>query len=395
MFGPTSDSRSTERGLKLDFHDDGPPLHWRSEIGRGYSAPVIVDGRLFLLHRVDDREICLCLDAETGETIWETAWPTAYRCPYPYSDGPYCTPIVDGEVVFVVGAEARMASLAVTDGTPRWERDLKSDFDVPDGAFGFGSTPWLEGDRLILNLGGRKDSAGIVALDRRTGETLWTATDEPAAYCTPIGATIHGRRYVFVLAQTHLYCLDPADGAVLWRERFGIINTPERVNAVSPLLIGDDRVLICSGPGPGAVLFQIDPDGTHREVWRTVREGLQSQYTNLWSDDGLVFGFSPRQSCELLCADAATGDVLWRWNHDYILRRSMTVSLGNRAICLDESGRLYTLQLDRHGPRLLSWDDLPLLEPPCFTPPALAHGKLYLRNERELLCLDLRPESTP
>ena len=393
MFGPSRDSRSPETWVDLNWKETGPAVLWRTEIGRGYSGPVVKDDKLVVLHRIDDWELCTCFSTQTGESHWQIGWPTSYRCVYEYSDGPYATPLINGEEVFLIGAEAQMLCLDLETGERRWSRNLKTDFQIPAQEFGFGASPCLWSELLFVNTGGTKPDSGIVALDRRTGETVWTSNSDVGAYCTPIVSTIASTDYLFVLSQENLNCLNPHTGELYWAEPFGIRNTPQRVNAVSPLLVDEDQILISSGPGPGAKLFRIMAEGEHELVWGTRRGGLQPQYTNLWQSGELIFGFTPRTYCELLCVAADTGETLWKWNHEQQLRRAMTIAVGTNAIALDETGRLFLLQPDSSGPNLIFWGKEPLLEEPCFTQPILSRGLLFLRNERELVCLDLRPES--
>jgi outer membrane protein assembly factor BamB len=279
------------------------------------------------------------------------------------------------------------------DGSRFWTRDLEADYEPGELAFGFGATPLLEDDRLIINLGGTKGKSGIVAIDKQSGDTLWTATEEIASYCTPVATSVEGQSYVLVLAQTNLVCLDPETGKVFWKEEFGVKHGGERVNAVSPLLVPGDRVLITSGPGPGAKLIQLKPDGGHEIVWETRRGGLECQYTNVLPHDDVLFGFSPRTASELRCVDLETGEQLWAWHRDNTLRRSMAIQAGERiVIALGQEGHLYSLAPDRNGPKLISWVEEPVLEKDCFTQPVLSHGLLYVRNEQKLKCLSLRPE---
>lgn len=394
MFGPGGKNRSPEDWVVVNWPESGPEMMWAIEIGRGYSQPVVARGKLILLHRLDDWELATCYDSEAGNVLWETGWPTSYHNIYEYSDGTYTTPIVDDDRVYLLGAKSQLLCLSLTDGSRIWTRDLEQDFQPGELPYGFGATPLLEDDRLIINLGGQLEQSGIIAVDKMTGETLWTTTEELASYCTPEATTIGTQRFVLVLTKMNLVCLDPATGEVFWTEEFGVRNSRERINAVSPVLVGHDRVLITFGPGPGARLFQLFEDGTHETVWSTRRGGLESQYTNLLLQDDYVLAFSPRTSCELRCIDLETGEEIWAWHRDHTLRRSMSILVGREyVIALSQEGQLFSMAPSREGPRVISWVEEPVLEPNCFTQPVLSHGLLYLRNERILKCYSLRPES--
>ncbi|MEQ8787378.1 MAG: PQQ-like beta-propeller repeat protein [Pirellulaceae bacterium] len=387
LFGPQHNSVSSEGGLSVAWTSAGPPRVWSREIGTGYSAPVALGERLIVLHRLGDEEVVECFDPETGDSRWQHRYPTSYQCKYRYSNGPYSTPIIDDEFVFAVGAEGALRCLNAADGQLVWRRDLSDEYQLEEGLFGVGSTPLLEGDRLIFNVGAYKDDAGVIALDRRTGATLWTATDHRAGYATPIAATIHGRRYVFVVTYEGLVALDPRDGRVFWSIDQRPMS-PDSLNATSPAVWGD-LVLMVTGPGPGALCLRVSPDGGYEEVWRD-RRVLDSQFNPLVCTDGYLFGYtSSRQGGAVFrCVQAATGRMCWEW--ESVLDRGTVLAADGKLILLGEQGHLAALAATPREARPLSPIVEPLLSGPCYSAPALHRGRLILRNEGTLLSLDLR-----
>lgn len=392
LFGPHRDGTSHETGLVTEWSEQGPPEHWRLDVGTGYSAPVAFGDRMIVFHRQGDEEIVECLEAETGESLWTFAYPTAYECRYEYSDGPYSTPIIEDDRVYAWGAEGRLHCLNLDDGSMVWARSLSEEYEVEEGLFAVGASPLLEGDRLILNVGGAQPGSGIVAIDKQTGETLWTATDDGASYATPTAATIHNRRYVFVLTSEGLVSLDPNTGSVWWQIPF----KPRKLdscNAATPLVDGD-LVLITAGPGAGSVCLRILPDGNYEEVWRD-RRVLDSQYNNLICIDGFVYGYPSKWNggAKFRCLELATGDLRWKWPS--LIDRGASLAVDDRFILLGETGHLATMDVDPTEPRPISMTAEPIVGGPCYTAPALHRGLLYLRTERTLLCLNLRrAEST-
>ncbi len=385
LFGPEANSHAQDTGLRWDFDDRGPPVLWRRPVGSGYSAPVLRDGRLIIQQRIGDGDVIECCAADTGETLWTSTVPTAYECKYPYSHGPYATPTCGPETVCAVSADGLLRAVQWPDGRHLWQRDLLQEFDARVEAFGFGSSPRLSAGRLFLNVGGRR-GCGIVAMDAATGTTLWTATDDGRGYTTAVIARQHGRECLYVLTDKGLESLDPATGQVRWLYPFGIQATPERVNAVTPLVIGD-RVVLTSGPGPGTVVLEIRPDGSFRELWKH-RRVLDSQYTNLLHVDGRLYGVTSRKSAVLRSLDLETGEQFWEDATD--LCRGNSLFADGHILVLGEHGHLACYLPGGTQPQQL-WMTDPLLDTPCYSAPALSRGRLYLRNERELLCLDLRP----
>jgi outer membrane protein assembly factor BamB len=387
LFGPLHTSVSRERGILGDWPAAGPPVLWRREIGSGYSVPVVSGDRLILLHRIGDEEIVECLSAETGERLWSHRYPTRYVCRFRYSSGPYSSPIIHDGRVFAVSAEGTMRCLQLADGELIWQRELCKECQVEEGLFAVGATPLMDEGRLIFPLGADQRDAGIIALDARTGETLWTATDHRAGYATPIAATIQGRRRVFVVTFEGLVALDPSDGRVWWTIDHRP-KSPDSVNATSPVVY-DDLVLMVTGPGPGSVCVRVLADGGYEEVWRD-RRVLDSQFNPLVCLRGYVFGFTSRRQggATLRCIELATGKM--RWERQSELDRGTLLSADGKLIALGEHGHLAALAADPDSTLPLCMTAEPLLAAPCYSAPALHRGRLYLRNEHELLCLELR-----
>ncbi|AMV19827.1 outer membrane biogenesis protein BamB [Planctomyces sp. SH-PL14] len=390
LFGANCDSRSPDHSLDWSWEPQGPPVVWRKPIGIGYSAPVLREGRLILQDRVEADERLVCFDAETGKERWITRFPSDYQCKYAYSSGSYATPTLTPEAIYAVTADGDVAAVTFDSGAPIWERPLLKETNAKIGAFGVGISPRLWQDRLILNIGG-KDGQGIVALSAATGETLWSAIDYGRGYATAIVARQHGRDFAYVLTEQGLVSLDPNDGKVHWMYPFGIQASAERVNAVSPIVVGN-LVIISSGPGPGTAVLDIQPDGSHKLVWKNQRV-VDGQYTNLLELDGCLYGVTARRLAMLRCADLKTGKLLWE--HESDLCRANTLFVDGHVLVLGEHGHLGAFVPGREKPALFQMTAEPVLSTPCYSTMALWAGRLFVRNEKEVVCLDLRTSSHP
>lgn len=388
LFGPAHNSVSPDSQLALDWPAGGPPEKWRRTIGTGYSAPVASGNAVVTFCRQGDHEVIECLDAGAGATRWSIRYPTSFKCPYHYSDGPYSTPVIDRQHVYAWGAEGELHCLDLKTGQPLWQRSLNSDYQVAEREFPVGGSPLLEWDRLILNVGGTVARSGIVALDKRSGKTLWTATDQGASFATPLAATIHGRRHVFVFTAEGLVSLDPATGRVWWSFPFRAKN-PDKVNATSPVVHGD--LVFVSGYSLGSLCLRVLPDGSCQEIWRDVR-ALDSQYNNLLCIEGHVYGFSAIHR-DFRCLDLRTGEVLWEWPHE--IGRGASLAVGNRFLLLGEQGHLASMEISPRKPLLRSMTAKPIVKGPCFIAPALHRGLLYVRSEKQLVCFDLDTRVRP
>ncbi len=172
FLGPQHTGVSPETDLVLDWTDQKPSLVWKQAVGTGYSAPSVLGDRLVVHHRIKRDEIISCRSVSDGVEIWNYTYPSAFSDPYGYNNGPRCSPILDGGQCFTLGAEGMLTCLNMEDGSLAWNVDLQVQFDLPEWFFGVGCSPILDGDQLIVLVGGQPNS-GVVAFNRHDGSVLW------------------------------------------------------------------------------------------------------------------------------------------------------------------------------------------------------------------------------
>src|SRR5262249_33821376 len=158
----------------------GPTVAWKRDVGEGYASVAVAGGKLILFHRVGDDEVVECLAADTGKPIWKKSYPTKYSDDLGKGDGTRCTPTIAGADVFTFGRDGPLCCWAMKDGEKRWSKNLVKAYDVPKNFFGAGSTPLVEGKRVLVNVGGEK--ASVVAFDTASGKELWKAGSDGASY---------------------------------------------------------------------------------------------------------------------------------------------------------------------------------------------------------------------
>ena len=363
----------------------GPKVVWRKEVGAGFSGPAVAQGHVILFHRVNNREIVEALDPLTGATQWKYDYPTAYRDDFGFDEGPRAVPVVAGGVVYTLGAEGQLNALDLSTGKRIWGEDTRARFKVPKGFFGTGGSPVVEGGKVIANIGG--PDAGIVAFDAKTGKVLWTATKDEASYSSGVMANIAGRRTAIFLTRANLIGLDPATGKVLFQKRHRALQAAS-VNAATPLVINDptgDLIFVSAEYGPGAGVFKVE--GANLTPLWTNDETLTNHYATSVYRDGILYGFHGRQEFgqSLRAVEARSGRV--RWNQERFLAGSMILA-GERLLILRENGELVLAAASPEGFRTLA--RATVLPAVVRALPALAAGRLYARNEKTLVCLDLR-----
>jgi outer membrane protein assembly factor BamB len=412
FLGPTGDSISSEKGIIAPWPKEGLRLVWQRELGTGYSMPVISKGRLYQFDRVANSERLSCLKSETGEPLWEFTYPSTYRDAFGYNNGPRCCPVVDDDRVYIHGAEGKLHCVHARTGEQIWRVDTFAEFGVLPNFFGVASTPIVEGDLLIVQVGGspkgsdrvgfpdlKGNGSGVVAFDKYKGTVRYRITDELASYSCPVLATINGRRWCFVFARGGLIGFEPKSGMVDFQYPWRCPDL-ESVNASNPVVVGD-QVLITECYGVGSALLKVKP-GRVDVVWSDLKKRRDKSLMCHWMTpiyhDGYVYGSSGRhpRDAELRCVELATGKVMWR---EPRLTRTSLLMVDGYFICLGEDGTLRLLKVNPKKYEEVSVlevteprNRLPLLEYPCWAAPILSHGLLYVRGEGRLVCLELIPK---
>lgn len=381
FLGPDRSGISTETGLATSWPREGPPVVWKKDIGEGFSGPVVAGDTLILLHRVDNSEVVEAFDAGTGQGRWRFAYDVTYRDNYGKGNGPRSTPLIVGGRVYTFGVEGHLHCLDLATGKKIWGRKLGEDYALRETFFGIGTSPLLEGDRLLINVGA--DKAGIVAFNKDDGKEVWKATSDEASYASPVAATIDGVRQVLFFTRQGLVSLDPANGAVRfthrWRSR-----QHASVNAATPVVIGD-QVFLSASYGTGAGLFKVRKDGVS-EVWSG--DGiLSNHYGTSIHKDGFLYGFDGRQEegARLRCIELKTGKV--RWTQDGYNCGSIILVDGN-LIVLTENGQLSLVEATPEGYREKA--RATVLGRECRAQIALADGRLYGRDRNRLVCWNVK-----
>jgi outer membrane protein assembly factor BamB len=374
--GPDRDGISRETGLASPWPSDGPREVWRVKLGGGYSGLSIQDGRIYTIYSRGSGEFATAIDARSGETIWKVRTGTNRRDNQ--GDGPRSTPTVSGGVVYILGADGVLSALKTGDGETVWSRDLRKDYRAKPPRWGVSTSPLVEGDLLLVDVGGEA-GASVVAFDRRTGEEIWRAFDDKPGYSTPIAVTVGGVRQVLFFTARNLVGLRPANGEVLWRIPW---KTSYDVNAAAPVFIPPDRFFVSSGYDVGGAVFRIvvnEEQVSVDRVWKN-RE-MKNQFSSSIYLDGHLYGFDDKT---LKCIDAATGERRWRergFGHG-----SLTYADGH-LIVLGDRGTLALVEAKPDAYREKSRTQV--FDTKTWTVPTFVGGRLYLRDQKELVSLDV------
>ncbi|HEY2784272.1 MAG TPA: PQQ-binding-like beta-propeller repeat protein [Fimbriiglobus sp.] len=407
FLGPAGNCTSPETGILTTWPKDGLKKLWECSLGVGYAPAVVADGRLVHFDRVGDKARATCRNAETGEAIWRFEYETGYVDMYGYDAGPRCSPIIDRGRVFLHGVEGMLYALNLSDGKEIWKVDTKAVYHFHQNFFGVGSTPVVEGDKLIVAVGGspktpdrvailsqaKGNGSCIVAFDVATGKEIYKFGDDLASFSSPTVATIRGKRVGLYFSRGGLVGFDPAAGKQLfrfpWRARI-----LESAIAANPVVAGND-ILISESYERGSALLAFDGTGV-KPVWTDTdndrdEKALMAHFCTPVYHDGFVYGCSSRHSpdADLRCVNLKTGKIAWRE------RRTgwcTLLKVDGHLLVLGEQGELRLLNLNpTKYDEIARWES-PDLSPPSWAPPVLSHGLLYLRGRGSLVCYELIPK---
>ncbi len=379
LLGPRRDGTAPTTRIAA-WPADGPRVLWRRSVGEGFAGPAVAAGRLLLFHRVADEEVLESLDPATGRPTWSASYATDYRDDFGFDEGPRATPTVAQGRVFTLGAQGELQAVDLATGQRLWSVGTHARFGVRKGFFGAASAPLVDGDHVMVNVGGR--DAGIVAFDVASGEVVWTATDHEASYSAPVTADLGGHHSALFFTRNGLVEIDPASGRVRadypWRSR-----SRSSVNAASPLVIGE-RVYLSASYGTGAVLLERSAAG-FIPVWSS-DDVLTNHYSTSVHHRGYLYGFHGRQEYgqSLRAVELSTGKLAWE------VKRfgAGTLLLANdRLLILRERGELVLAEATPEAFRPLASSRI--LDGTVRAYPALANSMLFARNESELIAVEL------
>ena len=370
--GIRRDGVSPEAGLGRSWPEGGPTEIWRRAIGTGYSGIVVSRNQLYTLDQNGDERL-LAMSAENGREIWFLSFGGGFS--NSQGDGPRGTPAADGELVFAVSGSGTLVAADRSTGRQVWKHDLPREFHSSSPNWGFATSPLVRGDLVLVEPGGQ-GGGSLAAFQKRDGELVWSSHSDPAGYSSPLAVEFEGQRQILFFTARHLLSVTPEQGRVLWQVSW---TTSHDVNAATPIWIPPDRVFISSDYDGGGAVFEMGASGTPRQVWKNRK--MRNHFSTSVYLNGFLYGFD---NATLKCIDASDGSMKWRARG---LGRGSLISADGMLIVLGERGQLALVEATPEAYNELSRAQV--LRGKCWTSPTLAHGKLYLRNQEEIVCLDL------
>lgn len=369
--GPNHDGISPETGMKTAWSEP-IPIVWDKEIGSGFSSFACVGDRLYTCGTENEKQTLLCLNANSGETIWKTAFEDAYREPQG-GDGTRATPTVDDDRVYILSARGKLLCASTKTGDTIWSKQFSN---MP--MWGYSGSVLIEGDKAIVIAG--KGNGALLALNKKTGKQIWKSGDDTVGYATPYPFTFNGKRYIVGFTAEGVMIVEADTGREVWRERW---KTDWGVNAASPIF-HDGYLFVSSGYSTGCGLFKITKNGdklSGKEIWSN--KVLMNKFQSCILRDGKLYASDQKA---LVCVDFKTGEEHWRIHRK---RHGTLVLADNHLFFLSQRGQLQIAPASPKGFDAKTTADI--LSGRCWTVPVINNGKLYARNLNRVACFNLKP----
>ena len=374
--GPNRDGKSVETGLLDSWPKGGPRLLWKAQdLGEGFSAPAIAGDRLYIQGQQGGQELVMAYDVHTGKQLWKTAAGKPYS-EEEHGNGPRGTPTVDGARLYALSADGTLVCLETATGRRVWGMNLVERFGGRPPKSGYSESPLVDGGRLIVMPGG--PSAAVVALNKSTGDPLWKSQNDQAGFSSAIALDIGGTHALALLTAEAAIGLDAKDGALLWR----YTRVSNKTANIATPIAHDGYVFFSTDYGTGCVLLKPTPDGKTTEVY--FNRDMRNHYTTAGLVGDYLYGFSS----EILTAmEFKTGKVAWK---DRSVGKGNCIYADQHLYCMGEDGAVGLIEATPAAYKEVSRFEIARGAFNTWTTPAIANGQLYLREQTNLYCYNVK-----
>ncbi len=393
-----------------------PTVIWRIPTADGFASPVVADGKVVLTDFLADketapatpppaatpgakpakkkvpagREIVRALNAADGKEIWSVDLDSQHIDGF--GTGPRCTPLIHGGKVYAQSTKGELKCLDLANGKTLWHKNYITDFgqkymgekgDAAGAArHGNAGSPWIDGDHLFALVGG--EGAAVVCFNKDTGDVVWKSQDDMVAYAPPITLQLAGAKQLVVFSAIGVIGLNPADGKLLWRVE---VKTKFGRHVTAPLAIGDTVIVSSHMVGVMGIKITKEGDGFKAEkIWANKEAAINFASPVAVGDH--IYGVGT--ASKLICLDAAKGEVAWDQTgcllNDASHAHASMLVLGKNILALTDLGELLLFQANPKEFKEISRVKV------CGTTwcnPPYVDGRLYVRDGKELQCLDL------
>ena len=352
---------------------------WKVPVGIGHSSPVVVGKRVYLHTRQDEREVVLCLDLDSGKTLWQDGYAAAYTmnsAATGHGKGPKSTPVVSNGKLYTLGITGILSSYDTATGKLRWRKEFSKRFKETAPDFGTAMSPMVDRGLVIAHVGG-SNSGGLIAFDAESGAEKWAWTSDGPGYASPILVDLVGKRQIITQSQKHIVSIWADNGSLLWKIPF---DTEYVQNIVTPMQWND--TIIFSGIGKGVFAIRL---GWRNNTWVTDKvwhnEDVSMYMNSPLINGNLLFGLSHKQKGQFFCLDLATGKTLWTGDGRQGENAAMVMA-GNVLFSLTDSADLIVSNVSSKGPSVLKRYNV--ADSPTWAHPVIVGNRILIKDEKTL-----------
>lgn len=380
--GPNRNFQIEARGLASSWPAAGPKRLWNRVLGEGYSMILADQGVLYTMYRNGSQEVVIAMQADSGKTLWEYAYAAPFRSDAAdLGHGPHGTPLLVGDRLFTPGVTGLLHCLDKKTGKVLWSHNLWKEFGGTPLIYGYASSPLAYRDTVIVTAGGRGHA--LICFRQSDGSVVWQKQSFTNAYTSPILINVDGLEQVAAVMADTIFAVNPINGDMQWSHP----HAADYGLNVSTLHWGAGNLLFASSAyNAGSRVLKLTRSGNRTEVqelWRHYR--LHVHHGNVIRLGEWIYGSSGHQGPKLLTAvEAATGKIAWQQRQ---FPKASLLQTGDKVILLDEDGTLALATLSPKGVKVISQTSV--LSKNAWTAPSLAGTRLYLRDRRTALALEL------
>jgi outer membrane protein assembly factor BamB len=385
FMGPNGDGTSPEKGLVRSWPSNGPKVLWTITLGPGYGGAAIRDGQVFVLDRVDQKQDVLrCLDLVSGKEAWTFSYDAPGRIDH---DGSRSTPTVTDKHVFIIGPFGHFHCLDRATHQVVWKKNLLTDFGVKLPTWAVTQSPLAYKDLVIVApLSG---DVGIVAFEQATGNERWrSAALGNLAYASPKLLTLEGVEQIAIITTKGVAAVAAADGKKLWEHPYSC-----HIPIPNVSVLGGGKLFVTGGYNAGSLLIQVSRTGDTwgvKELAKIEKMGGQCHPGLVYQDYLYVLCNTNDRSDGMVCI-GPDGKVIWKTEKNpYLCKGGSVLTADGLIYVMDGAkGELHIVEPSPSGFKSLSKAKL-FDGPEIWGPLALADGKLLVRNQSQMKCLDIK-----
>ena len=378
FLGPNRDSTTPD---KIPAWKDAPKELWKKPVGEAHSSPVVAGGIVYVFAKVDKKEEegLTAFDAKTGEVKWTKTYERPKFNP-PFGSGPRGTPVVDDGKVYTYGGTGVLACWDAKTGEIKWQVDMLKEFGAKNIVFGVSTSPTVVGKNVVVMVGGK--GAGIVGLEKTTGKVAWQATDDGASYASPIVVNEKNPELVFLTA-AHVRSVTADLGKQVWQHKFvdALLES-----STTPVKAGD--LFVAGSVKSGSIGLKVKGNEVE-EVWKNEKLTCYFSTPVVVGDDLYMINGEakfPGGTLMLRCVEAKTGKIRWEKKDMGEYHAALVKTGDGKLLMHDDAGNLKLLE-----PNAKEYKELATakVSGKTWAHPAISDGKVFLRDEKNLYCLQV------